>query len=319
MIVVTGATGFVGRALVAAAVRQGRSVRAVVRTLPRMPVDGAEYVVGGGLSVASDWRAALRGADAVIHAAARVHVMRDTAQDPLAEFRRTNVDGTIALARQAAESGVRRFVFVSSIKVNGERSEVGRPMRSSDPAGPTDPYGLSKFEAEEALRAIARNTALEVAVIRPVLVYGPGVGANFAALLRLIARRLPLPLGAIHNKRSFVALTNLVDLLLVCVDHPAAAGGTFLVSDGEDLSTTDLLRRLAHALQVKNVLVPVPEALLRLCARLLRRDDLGLRLFGSLQVDIEHTRATLAWNPPVSVDDALRETALEFRRRELGR
>lgn len=316
MIVVTGASGFVGRETLAAAVRGGLDVRGIARRTPDAPIAGVDYRIGPELSASGDWTAALAGTDVVVHAAARVHVMRDAAGDPLLEYRRVNVEGTMALARQAVAAGARRFVFLSSIKVNGERTMNGRPFRATDAPAPIDAYGVSKHEAEEALRQLERKTGLEVVVIRPVLVYGPGVKANFAAMMRWLRRRVPLPLGAIRNRRSFVALPNLVDLLLVCASDPAAAGQTFLVSDGEDLSTTELLRRLSAALGVDARLIAVPQGVLRLAARLAGREDLGRRLFESLQVDIEPTKSILGWAPPVSVDEALRDTARDLLRRE---
>ena len=312
MILVTGATGFVGRALASAAAARGLSVRGAVRRAPKFPLARVEYSLGADLSPGGDWRAALVGIDAVVHAAARVHVMHETASDPLAEFRRVNVEGTVVLARQAAEAGVRRFIFISSIKVNGERTEPGRPFRAEDAPAPLDPYGISKREAEDALRRVANETSMELVVIRPVLVYGPGVKANFAAMIGWLRRGIPLPLGRIENRRSLVAVGNLVDLILTCVAHPEAAGQTFLVSDGEDISTTSLLRRMAGALDVPARLIPVPATVLRQAAQLLGRTDLARRLFESLQVDAGPTRARLGWKPPISVDQALLETARHY-------
>ena len=312
MIIVTGATGFVGREVVASAVRQGLAVRAASRRAPDAGVAGATFVRAPELDARSDWRRTLEGAAVVVHTAARVHVMKDRAVEPLAEYRRANVAGTAAIATQAAAVGVRRFVFISSIKVNGERTVAGRPFHASDHVAPTDPYGISKREAECALFAIQAKTGMEVVVIRPVLVYGPGVKANFATMMRWVRRGVPLPFGAVHNARSLVALPNLVDLVLTCVRHPAAAGETFLVSDGDDLSTTQLLRRLAGALDVRSRLVPVPAVALRLAARLAGAEDLACRLLDSLQVDIEPTRKVLSWTPPMSVEDALRTTASAY-------
>ena len=210
--------------------------------------EGVEVALIDGLSVAQSWTPALQGIDAVIHCAARVHVMDERAADPLAEFRAVNVEATRHLAQQAAAAGVRRFVFVSSIKVNGEETTPGRPFTADAEPQPQDPYGQSKLEAERALFEIARQTGLEVVVVRPPLVYGPGVKANFASLMRALQRRLPLPFGSIDNRRSLVARDNLVDLLVLCTRHPAAAGQVFLVSDGEDLSTAQLCRGLSRAM-----------------------------------------------------------------------
>jgi UDP-glucose 4-epimerase len=251
---------------------------------------------------------------AVVHLAARTHVTRDRADDPLAEFRRVNVEGTLNLARLAAAAGVRRFVFVSSIKVNGDHTLPGRPFTADDAPAPTDAYGLSKHEAEIGLRRVAHSTDLELVVIRPVLVYGPGVKANFLTMMRWVSRGVPLPLGAIHNKRSLVASSNLVDLIIVCLGHPAASGQTFLVSDGEDLSTTTLLRRLAKALGRPARLIPIPAALLSTGAGLVGKAAWARRLCGSLQVDIGKTRDLLGWNPPLKLDDALSKTAQHYLR-----
>jgi nucleoside-diphosphate-sugar epimerase len=312
VILVTGANGFVGSAVAARLARQGAGVRAAVRQPPAAREPGLAHVAAPSLGADADWRHAVEGVSAVVHAAARVHVMRDDSQDPLAEFRRANVEGTVALARQAAAAGVRRFVFVSSIKVNGESTPRDKPFSAADVPQPVDPYGVSKLEAERALQGVAQETGLEVVIVRPPLVYGPGVKANFFALLKWLHRGVPLPFGAIHNRRSLVALENLVDLLETCLEHPAAPGQTLLVSDGEDLSTTELLRRLARALGRPAKLVPVPERLLILGARALGAGSIAQRLCGSLCVDIAPTRRSLGWAPPVSVDDGLRTAAEAF-------
>jgi nucleoside-diphosphate-sugar epimerase len=309
MILVTGATGFVGSALVERLAHDGMPVRACVRRADARVPAGVETVRIEGLSAQVDWTGALAGVTAVVHAAARVHVMQDTASDPLAEFRRVNVAGTLRLAEQAAAAGVKRFVFVSSIKVNGEATEPGRPFFADDTPAPIDPYGVSKMEAEQGLREIARATGMEVAIVRPPLVYGPGVKANFRAMMSALRRGLPLPLGAIHNARSLVALGNLVDLIVTCIAHPGAANQTFLVSDGEDLSTTQLLRRMGRALGRPARLIPVPAALLRLGAGALGRGAVAQRLCGSLQVDISKTKELLAWRAPLSVDEGLLKAA----------
>lgn len=260
----------------------------------------------------TDWLSALSGVEVVIHAAARVHVMHEQGADPLAEYRRVNAEGTLRLATQAAETGVRRFVFISSIKVNGETTEFDRPFSADDVPAPLDPYGISKLEAEQGLMALAAKTRMEVVIIRPVLIYGPEVKANFRSMMHWLAKGIPLPLGAVHNKRSLLALDNLVDLTMTCLEHPAAANQVFLASDGEDLSTTELLQRLGAALDRPARLLPVPEAWLERGARLLGRSDMAQRLCGSLQVDIEKTRHLLGWTPPVNVDAALYKTARYF-------
>lgn len=306
--VVTGATGFVGRAVCVKLTADHR----VFSAIARKPGQGLTDV--GDIAGATDWRGALAGADAVIHLAARVHVMRDTATDPLTAFRKTNVDGALNLARQAAAVGVRRFVFVSSIKVNGEETEHGRRYRADDPPDPRDPYGISKREAEDGLRAIAAETGLEVVIIRPPLVYGAGVRANFAAMMRAVQRGVPLPFGSVtDNRRSLVAVDNLVDLILRCLDHPAAANQTFLVSDDDDLSTAGLLTHLGIAFGRPARLVRVPVSLLNVGASLAGKRDMARRLLGSLQVDITETKRRLDWTPPKSVDQALADVARAAR------
>jgi nucleoside-diphosphate-sugar epimerase len=249
-----------------------------------------------------------------VHLAARVHLLNDKSFEPLTEFRSVNVDGTANFARQAAAAGVRRFVYLSSIKVNGELTEVGHPFTADDAPAPEDPYGLSKHEAEQALRQIAADTGMEVVIIRPPLVYGPGVKANFESMMRWLARGVPLPLAAVtQNRRSLVALDNLVDLIATCLSHPAAANQTFLVSDGEDLSTVDLLKRMGAALGCPARLFHLPSGLLKLGAALVRKPGIYQRLCGSLQLDIAKTRQLLGWSPLVSVDEGLRCAAEAFR------
>lgn len=309
MLLITGANGFVGSAVCRQAMTLWGPVIGAVRTPTALPA-GVTPVAVSTMDARTVWIEHLRDCSAVVHTAARVHVMDESAADPLSEFRRVNVEGTLNLARQAAAAGVRRFIFVSSVKVNGEGTDAERPFTAQQAPAPLDPYGISKMEAEQGLRQIARETGMEVVIVRPPLVYGPGVKANFAALMRAVQRGLPLPLGAVtRNRRSLVALDNLVDLLITCIDHPAAANQTFLVSDGEDLSTTDLLRRMAQAMNAPARLLPVPPALLKLGAGLIGKRDMAQRLLGSLQVDITHTRETLGWTPPISVDAGLRRAA----------
>ena len=306
LVLVIGATGFVGSALVARLARDGIDTRACVRresvTLP----DGVQTVRAGDMTGDADWRQVLKGASVVVHAAARVHVMNDTAADPLIEFRRVNVQGTLNLARQAATTGVRRFVFISTVKVNGESTMPGQVFAEADAANPQDAYGLSKHEAEQGLLQLAADTGMEVVIIRPPLVYGPGVKANFAALLRAVQRGWPLPLGAVHNQRSLVALDNLVDFVVTCITHPQAANQTFLVSDGQDLSTTELIRGMAKAAGVSARLLPVPVWALQAGAKLLGKGEAVQRLCGNLQVNISKARELLGWVPPVSVEEGLR-------------
>ncbi|CAI8888815.1 UDP-glucose 4-epimerase [Pseudomonas sp. IT-P74] len=312
-IVVTGASGFVGSAVVSALDKVERYFPvAVARSKKDGQKRSSSMFLVPDISSATDWSAGLKDAAVVIHAAARVHVMKEVEQDALAEFRKVNVEGTINLARQAAAAGVKRFVFISSIKVNGEQTDVGKPFTADDKPAPSDAYGVSKKEAEDALRVISKETGMEVVIIRPTLVYGPGVKANFRNMMTWLYKGLPLPFGSIHNKRSLVSLDNLVSLIMVCVEHPKAAGQTFLVSDGIDLSTTELLQRTAKALGVKSRLLPVPAKMLAFCAVALGRRSLSQRLCGSLQVDIQKTRHLLGWYPAVSVEDALDKTAKEF-------
>ena len=303
-VLVTGANGFIGRAVMERLLRDGYAVRAAIRKNADILPPDVERA-DGDLSPDRDWSADLQGVDVVIHLAARVHVMRDTAADPLDEYRRVNVVGTVRLASSAAAAGVRRFVYVSTLKVNGE---AGRFTESSEPA-PADPYAQTKCEAEIALRRIAQQHQLEVVIIRPPLVYGPGVQANFRLLMRAIARGIPLPLGAIRNQRSLIGIDNLVDFIVTCVKHPAAANETFLVADGEDLSTPDLVRRLAKAMGRRARLFPVPPSLLQSVAFLCGRKNVADRLLESLQADISKARTRLSWSPPVSVDEALMRTA----------
>jgi nucleoside-diphosphate-sugar epimerase len=265
-----------------------------------------DQVTVGEITHAIDWHLVLIGVEIVVHLAARVHVMHDTESDPLTAFRNVNVEGTLNLARQAAAAGVRRFVFISSVKVNGECTEPGHAFTETDVPNPQDAYGQSKHEAEEGLRVIAAATGMEVVIIRPPLVYGPGVKANFAALTRAVQRGWPLPLGAVHNQRSLVALDNLVDFIITCVTRPQAANQTFLVSDGQDLSTAELVRGMARAAGVPARLLPVPVWALQAVAKLLGKQDAVQRLCGNLQVDISKARRLLGWVPPVSVDEGLR-------------
>lgn len=304
-VLITGASGFVGRTLSVEAVSRGVAVLGATRTRHDLSADASNIVVPR-VDGSTDWRDALRGCSALVHLAARVHVMQETTADPLTEFRRVNVQGTLNLARQAAAAGARRFVFISSIKVNGEATQPGERFTAEDAVEPLDAYGISKMEAEQGLRQIAQQTGMEVVIIRPPLVYGPGVKANFAALMRAVQRGWPLPLGAVHNQRSLVALDNLVDFIITCITHPQAANQTFLVSDGQDLSTTELVRGMAHAAGVPARLLPVPVRALKAGASLLGKGDAVQRLCGNLQVDMSKARSLLGWVPPVSVEEGLR-------------
>ena len=304
-VLVTGGNGFLGMELTKQLCdRQGFRATAVLRkssvnfTLPNVAV--------GEIHEDTNWFAALSDQYAVIHTAARVHIMKDSVADPLTEYRKVNVDGTLNLARQSAAAGVKRFIFISSIKVNGEQTPPGLAFQSESEARPEDPYSLSKWEAEQGLQRIAKDTGMEVVIIRPPLVYGPGMKGNLASLIRLVGKGLPLPLGAIKNQRSMVALDNLVDLIITCVDHPDAANQVFLASDGQDLSTTELLQGLARAMGRPSRLWPISVPVLSLAASVLGKKTIADRLLGSLQVDISKTRTLLSWTPPISVDEGLR-------------
>ncbi|MDD1009915.1 SDR family oxidoreductase [Pseudomonas shahriarae] len=309
-VLVTGATGLVGEAVVFRLLRDRKFAPiAAVRSESRL--SGLCRVVPFDLDDALV-QPSLSGVQVVVHCAARVHVMNDSAADVLEEYRRVNVDGTVRLARMAAQVGVERFIYISSVKVNGEMTPPGVSYKASDAPAPVDPYGISKREAEDALRQISIETGMQVVIIRPPLVYGPGVKANFLSMMRWLVRGVPLPLGAIHNKRSMVSIGNLVDLINICITHPQAAGNVFLVSDGEDFSTSQLLVRMAVALKVKARLLAVPSWALTACASLIGRRDIANRLCGSLQVDISETFATLGWQPVINTDAALQQTAEHY-------
>ena len=311
LILVTGATGFVGRALCEALVARGYAVRAATRN-PSTPQAAVEPCVVGDIGPHTEWSQALRGADAVVHLAARTHVLHDTVDNPLHEYRRSNTEATARLATAAARAGVRRFVYTSSIKVNGERT-TAQPYTAEDTPRPEDAYGTTKWEAERALRAVEKHTGMEAVILRPPLVYGPGVKANFLRLMQLVARGVPLPLAAIDNRRSMLYLGNLVDALCLCLSAPDAAGKTYLVSDGRDLSTPDLVRALAQALGVRPRLFAVPVGVLAAGAALFGQRARIDRLTNSLQVDSTPLREELGWQPPYSVEQALALTAQWWR------
>lgn len=311
-ILVTGANGFIGAAVCKEAIARGAAVHAAVRATRAPAIPGSTTFAVGEVGPQTDWSQALVECDTVIHLAGRAHVLREHSADPMAEFRRINVAGTLALASQAARAGIQRFIFISSIGVNGAQTQ-GQPLTADAPPAPHSPYALSKHEAEQGLWNTARQTGMPTLVIRPPLVYGPGAPGNFATLLRWLRTGLPLPLGAIQNQRSLVALDNLVDLVLTCVDYAAAPGHTYLVSDGEDLSTTELLRRLAQAMHRPARLWPVPQPWLKRAAQLLGRNAAYQSLCGSLQVDMSGTQRQLDWRPPVSVNEGLRRAVQECK------
>lgn len=311
-VLVTGGSGFIGQA-----VSERFSAERDIELIRIMRLAGNGKSCGTSVEFkeiepTTPWRKELHGVDLIIHTAARVHIVSDTSSDPLAEYRRVNVAGTLNLARQASEAGVKRFIFLSSIKVNGEITRRGKSFTADDPPSPTDAYGKSKHEAEIGLQRLSQASDMEVVVIRPPLVYGPGVRANFLAMMRWIEKGWPVPLGHVDNRRSLVALANLVDLIKVCSVHPAAANQVFLVSDGEDVSTTELLNRIGLALKKPVRFVPVPAGLIQTLAALAGKKGQVDRLLGSLQVDDSKTRKVLGWTPIVSMEEALKDTALYF-------
>ena len=301
----TGSTGFVGKALMSALHIKRHEISAPMRAQSESSASLNSFLVGD-INAATNWSTALQGADAVVHLAARVHVMRDTADNPLKEFRSVNTEGTLNLARQAAAAGIRRFIFLSTIGVNGNSTSLGRFFTETSASLPHDFYSVSKHEAEVGLGSIAASSGMEVVIIRPTLVHGSKAPGNFGKLTRLVSKGLPLPLASIDNRRSVVGIDNLVDFIVTCLEHPAAANQTFLVSDGEDLSTPDLIRRMARAMNRPARLLPVPKSVLMAAAAMLGKSDMAQRLCSSLQVDISKSRALLGWNPPLSVDEGLR-------------
>ncbi len=309
---VTGATGFVGSFLCRRLLDKGHHVRGTLLATesPSALPFGVEPAPVEPLGPETRWTEALSGIDTVIHLAARVHIMDDPAADPLTEFRKVNTAGTARLAAEAAAAGVRRLVFVSSIKVNGEESSV--PYTERAPLNPTDPYGISKREAEDLLRRIEAETGLEVVVLRPTLVYGPGVKANFRNLMKAVLCGVPLPLASIANRRSLVYVGNLADAVAACAVHPQAGGKTYLISDGDDISTPELVRRLAAALGVPPRLFPVPVFLMRMVGAVAGRRAAIDRLAGSLTVDSSKIHRELNWTPPFSMEEGLRATAEWF-------
>jgi len=313
-VLVTGASGFVGSALVGKLKRRSFNVLAQYRSSGRSNGAGCEEICVTAIDAQTDWAPLLSGIDVVVHCAARVHVMNETTADPLEAFREINVEGTLKLAREAAAAGARRFIYLSSIKVNGEQTaEV--PFSADDSCRPTDPYGLSKWEAEKGLLHLAATVAMDVVIVRPPLIYGPGVKANFLKMMSWVDKGIPLPLGLVKNQRSLVGLDNLTDFLIHCIDHPAAANQVFLVSDGEDLSTPELLRKVAGALGKPARLLPFPSGLLLGMACLLGKQAEVGRLCGSLRVDIDKNKNLLGWNPHSSVADELMRTVADYRER----
>lgn len=312
-VLVTGASGFVGQRICECLAIDGKAVRYAVRASDGLRPTGDLFSIKD-IDGVTPWVEALSSVDLVIHLAARVHILRDNTVDPMAAFRAVNVDGTLNLARQAADAGVKRFVFISTAKVNGESTQPDRPFTEVDLPNPQDAYSLSKHEAEQGLQKLAASSGMEVVIIRPPLVYGPGVKANFAALMQAVQVGRPLALGAVNNRRSLIALDNLVDFIMTCMEHPKAANQTFLVSDGNDLSTSELVRGLARAAGVSARLLPVPVWALQAGAMLLGKEDEVQRLCGNLQLDISKAQRLLNWRPPLVVEEGLRRAVAGMKR-----
>ena len=304
-VMLTGATGFLGQHICFKIFQEQQILLTTVYRSEMPPNSDSSFMVAS-LDPDTNWEEALKGQDVVIHAAARAHIMKDESLDPLSEYRKVNVAGTLNLASQAAKYGVKRFIYISSIKVNGESTRPGKPFRFDDTPSPEDHYGVSKAEAESGLLKMGAESGMEIVIIRPPLVYGKGVKGNFASLLKLTPKRLPLPLGCINNQRSMVSIQNLVDLIVTCIDHPNAANQVFLVSDDEDLSTSSLLLRLGEAADCPARLIYIPVFFLKSFATLFGKREVVHRLTSSLQVDISHTKESLNWKPPFSVDECLR-------------
>lgn len=307
----TGSSGFVGAATCQRLATAGFTIRGTMRTLPtdNNTPNNITYHEIGTITPNTDWTDALAGIDTIVHLANRAHVMQEQATNPLAVYRSINVEGTANLARQAARAGVRRFIFISSIKVNGEATQE-QPFDETSTPNPQDPYGISKWEAEQTLWQIAKETPMEVVILRPPLMYGSGVKANFLRLMQAIDRGIPLPLGAItHNRRSMLYVGNLADAIATCITHPQAAGQTFLVSDGEDVSTTTLIRYLAQALGKPARLLPISQQFIQLAGALTGKSAAVSRLIGSLRVDSSKIRHLLDWSPPFTLEDGLQATA----------
>ncbi len=308
-VLVTGANGFVGKILVNQLIEADWNVTRLVRRA--LPGDSRSQTIMMDIGPKTDFSSVLENIDFIIHLAARVHRMHETEADSLKRFQAVNVEGTLNLAWQAAQAGVKRFIFLSSVKVHGEMTSPGLPFKESDPPAPEDAYAKSKYEAEQGLMELAGKTGMEVVIIRPPLVYGPGVKGNFLVLLNWIRKGVPLPLGAINNQRSLVGIDNLVDFIITCMEHTAAANQVFLISDGEDLSTTELLERAGRAMGRPVRLIPVPPAILRIVAAMLGKKDMAQRLLGSLQVDISKAKNMLDWKPVASVDQGLKRCVVD--------
>ena len=314
-ILITGATGFIGQRLIQNLLTDSQHHICVLsrKSHHHLPPQ-VKAIQISAINGNTDYDAHLQGIDVIVHLAARVHKMDDTGDASYPAYKETNVDGTQRLAEQAAKAGVKRFIYLSSIKVNGESTQPGKPFTADDEVHPTDPYAVSKHQAELALQSLAQSSSLEYVIIRPPLVYGPGVKANFQKLMAIVNRGVPLPLGAIGNYRSLVSIDNLVNLIRSCIDHPAAANQVFLVSDDNDLSTTELLRNLATAMSRPSRLIPFPTSLLALAARVFRKHEVAKRLLSNLQVDINKTKNLLGWHPVISQQEGFKQTAQDYLR-----
>jgi len=310
-ILLTGATGFVGQRLTTELLEKKYSIVASVRKQSTNLPENIRQDIVGDLSQNTEWGEALHNIDVVIHAASRVHVMKEASLDidPLTDFRRVNVDGTLNLVQQSITAGVKRFIFISSIKVNGEMTSLGHPFTAADSISVKDPYGLSKYEAEQGLLELAKNTDMEVVIVRPPLIYGPNVKANFQSMIRWVNKGVPLPFASVRNQRSLLALDNLVDFIICCIYHPKAGNEVFLISDNEDVSMTELLQKIAKALGKRPRLFPIPVKLVWFLAKMIGKGDLCNRLFGSLQVDSSRARDLLGWKPVITMDEQLKKIA----------
>ncbi|WP_318510109.1 UDP-glucose 4-epimerase family protein [Photobacterium leiognathi] len=315
MILITGGSGFLGSNLIGKL--DDRYLKVLVRD--SQYVNSCCKIIESTIGSQVNYdKSVFDNVECIIHCAARAHVMNEYSTNSLDEYREVNTAGTLNLAKQAVNAGVKRFVFISSIKVNGESTLANKPFRFDDERAPEDSYGLSKSEAEEQLLKLAEETGLEVVIIRPTLVYGPGVKANFSALMNLVSKGIPLPFGCItDNKRSLVSVDNLVDLIITCIDHPKAVNEVFLVSDDYDVSTSEMVRKMAAVLNKPQIQIPIPKCCYRLAGKAFGKEDVVHRLLGSLQVDISHTRKTLDWTPPQSIDDGFRNTANAFMENKL--
>ncbi len=313
-VLITGVGGFIGRELCVRMLAEGWQVRGTFRSeidVSRLP-RGVEAVSIASIDSDTKWDDALAGIDTVVHLAARVHVMDDSSLDPITEYRKVNVEGTKCLAIAAAKAGVKRFVFISSVKVNGEGRAAA--YTEDDEEAPEDSYGVSKWEAEQELHKISDTTGIEVVILRPPLVYGPGVKANFLRLFKIVERGIPLPLSSIKNRRSFIYLGNLIDAIITCIVHPGAAGHTFLVGDEENISTPGLIRQIALAMEKPTLLFPIPPFLMRLTGKLLGKSAAIDRLLGSLTIDSTRVRKELEWKPPYKMEQGIRETAKWYQK-----